>query len=149
MEHPILMIGRSPSGPSTGTVDQNPWKEKSSEDYEAKIMEGLEHHRLCHEIDQNQKDGGRHFVNETPDDTGSMLTDFAQDMVAQSDVYKVKGDMYEQPTMWITNLEHIAEDMSIKCNKKHRHVTLVESPSKACEVYQAGVIRDLLRGPRR
>eukprot|EP00972_Heterocapsa_arctica_P106841 15738965-Heterocapsa_arctica.AAC.1 len=65
-----------------------------------------------------------------------MLTDFAQDLIAQEDVHKVKGDMCmygmvrqdhegeapaRKPTAWITDSECIAEEMSIKCDKSHRH----------------------------
>ena len=162
-EEPILLVGCPPCS-SFSRLQQLSWHKRPPEDYEAMVQEGLTHHRFVYELYELQRSGGRYFLHETPDNTWSLQTDFAQDLIGQEGVHKVCGDMCmygmtsrdmwgeapaRKPTAWITNSQCIAEEMAIKCDGSHRHVTLIGGRAKACEVYPTGIIHAILRGLRR
>ena len=162
-EEPILLVG-SPPCSSFSRLQQLSWNKRCPEDYVAMVQEGLDHHRFVYELYELQRSAGRYFVHETPDHTWSLQTEFAQDLLGQEGVHRVRGDvcMYgmtsrdalgeapaRKPTAWITNSRIIAEEMSLKCDGAHRHVALVSGRAKACEVYPTGVIHAILRGMRR
>ena len=56
--------------------------------------------------------------------------------------------LVKKPTGFLTNSEHMKNQLDKKCLGGHRHVHLLGGRTKACQVYPENLVRAILRGIR-
>ena len=52
----------------------------------------------------------------------------------------------KKPTMFVTNLRQIAAELSMRCDGKHQHQSLVGIRARKATEYPEGLCRDICRG---
>ena len=132
------------------------------------IAEGVKHLKFCFELYAEQHAQGRYFIHEHPHGAWSWFLDFVIDLMGRDGVQYVRGDQcrYNQwtvdfdgtaqlamkPTGWLTNSEHIAEAVGLRCNRNvpgehwHRHVPLIGGRAKKTEQYPPALVAAILDG---
>ena len=103
-----------------------------------------------------QAEAAKYFINEGPRSTSSWKLQEVQELLHDPNTNQTNTDMrrfgmmiedkigdglVKKPTGFLTNSEHVKEQLSKKGTEGHRHVQLMEGKARACQVYPEKLVR--------
>ena len=122
---------------------------------------GIRHMLFAIKLYRIQAEAGRFFLHEHPSSASSWkipeMVALMQDLkIDKVNAHMCRFDMMSEdeagiglvkkPTGFLTNSEHLREQLSKKCLGGHRHVHLMGGKAKACQVYPPKLVKAICRG---
>lgn len=134
------------------------WQRQHSEKLEAARMPVEFGCKIC----MVQPNGGKHFIHEHPWSASSWKLPCVKRMLNRRDVTLTRADrcMYGQdttgrdgsnglvckPTGFMTGGTMIADELSARCNREHRHIQLVSGLAAGAAIYPRALCEAMCRG---
>ena len=159
-QKPWLPIGSPMCKAFSALMNLN--RERMGEDTYRKLVEhGMRHLLFCIELYNIQVSNGRLFLHEHPETAWSWKVSEVVALSQQEGVHKTTAHMCQygmtsrdeqgtglvkKPTTFLTNSQHIAEQLSLKCQGGHRHVQLVNGRAHKAEIYPRPLCYAMLKG---
>jgi len=135
---------------------------RSKEVVNSERQEGLQHWKFALAIAKAQHENGRGFILEHPLGASSWHQQDTHSLAKLPGVYRICLDQCEfgltiatgpdvgcpakKPTMFLTNVEHLADFVERRCSKTHRHGQLLGGTAKAAEIYPPDLVTSILKG---
>ena len=125
------------------------------------MTKAIAHVNFAASMCQEQAKSGRLFLFEHPARATSWKLDSLCELLEVVGVTSVLGDMcshgmtqsdshgrgfVKKTTRFMTNSNHIAKAVGVRCPKNHRHITLVDGRPKAAAIYPEGLCQAICQG---
>ena len=125
------------------------------------VKKATDHLRFSAKVYKLQISRGRYFVHEHPQSATSWEVDSIRDLVDHEDAIKIVADQCmfgltttidgqvipaKKPTGFLTNSWKVAERLSKRCDKSHKHGSLMEGRAKKAEEYPDELCRQICIG---
>ena len=159
-QKPWLLIG-SPMCGAFSVLQQINRSRMAQWRWQAMMEHGMKHVAFACELYAEQVKAGRLFLHQHPAYASSWSTEIVEGISKLPGVQTVIGDMCAygmtstdsngdgpvlKPTKFMTNSDHIAQQLSHRCPGHPRHVQLINGRAAAAQVYPPELCKAILKG---